>query len=428
MKTLFFWLFPLVILTDCIGPLVQVGSLHAGHLKYGILLLATVLTAPHWRLTLPVVAVLGFLVYVTGLAFLASDWGNSLNGAMRLWLALSMYPVAVSVLRSWQDVTAFLRLLMVGAFVLVLTFGAAQVYPWGWEGYMRGSGFSYGGMGVYATYAMVYLTLAAAVSLPLVRSKRRRLLALAVYGLAAMIVLVSFRRSAMAGLAVGGCALVVLGGVRLSMGRTLAGLGVLIPIAAACFFLFGEKVTQLYASRAVEGVHFEMASRYGRVAETEKVWRDFTGGSPRHMLFGTEFSNATDIFEWKLNDRRIHVDYNVILDGAGAVGLGAFLLVYLLIALRFRASYRRLLRSRLATGLHALFWALLAASLVFSASNQLWVTVPYGLFFALLGALQRAAEVLPAKRAAAARAGVPLLRAPLPLPPTTPARSHARPA
>ncbi len=427
MRRVFVYLLPLVILTDCIGPLVPIGPIHAGHLKYGILLATVVATLPRWRLTLPVAAVLGFLIYVLGLALLASDWGNSLNGAMRLWLAFSMYPVAVSVLRTQRDVAAFLKTLALGSLTVVVTFGIAQVYPWGWEGYVRGGGgFSYGGMGAYATYALVYLTLAGAVALPLVRSPQRRRLMFALHVVATVIVLISFRRSAMAGLLVGLGVVALLGGVRISARRVLSLAGLLVPITAVAFFLFGDVVTQLYTARVTQGIEFEMASRFGRVAETQKVWGDFVNGSPRHMLFGTEFFNSTDIFEWAFDDRPIHIDYNVLLNGAGAIGLGGFFLVYFLIALRFAVRYRRLARSRYGVSIRALFFALFVASLILSASNQLWVTVPFALFFALLGTLQRSAELLPTKRSAAARAAPPVLRAPAP--PSSPVspRLHAR--
>ncbi|NNF57579.1 MAG: hypothetical protein HKN04_04995, partial [Rhodothermaceae bacterium] len=393
----------------------------------GIFLSVVAVTLPRWRLTPPVVAVLTFLVYVTGLALLASDWSNSFNGVMRLWIAFSMYPVAVSVLRTQRDVTAFFKTLAIGSFIVVATFGVAQIYPWGWEGYMRGRGFSYGGMGAYATYALAYLTLGGIAAMSLLRTRRQRLFALMIHVLAGVIVMISFRRGAMAGLIVGFAVIVLLGGVRLSAGRVLSAMGLAVPIIAVAFFLFGDRVADLYTARVTQGVQFEMASRFGRVAETKQVWTDFAHGSPRHMLFGTEFFNSTDIFEWLREDRPIHIDYNVILDGAGAVGLLGFLLVYFLIALRFRTRWRRLYRSRYAVGVRAVFWGLLAASLIFSASNQLWVTTPYALFFALLGALQRSAELLPTKRAVAARTQAPVLRAPLPTSlATTYPQAHAR--
>ncbi len=426
MRKLIAYLFPLVLLTDCIGPLVGFGGIHAGHLKYGIFLSVIVVTSPRWRLMTPVVAVLTFLVYITGLAMLASDWSNSFNGVMRLWIAFSMYPVMVSVLRTQQDVLAFLKALVVGSVIVVATFGVAQVYPWGWEGYMRGRGFSYGGMGAYATYAMVYLALGGLAAMSLWRTRRQRLFALLVHVLAGVIVMISFRRGAMAGMIAGFAVIVLLGGVRLSPGRLLGATALAVPIIAAAFFLFGDKVTDLYTARVTQGVEFEMASRFGRVAETKQVWSDFANGSPRHMLFGTEFFNSTDIFEWLREDRPIHIDYNVMLDGAGAVGLIGFLLVYFLIALRFRARWRRLFRSRYAIGIRAVFWGLLATSLIFSASNQLWVTTPYALFFALLGALQRSAELLPTKQAVAARAGVPVQPLPTSVPHPVYTQAHAR--
>lgn len=426
------YLFPLVILTDCIGPLVGVGGVHAGHLKYGIFLFVIAVTLPRWRLMTPVVAVLTFLIYITGLAMLASDWSNSFNGVMRLWIAFAMYPVAVSVLRTQQDVAAFLRTLVVGSFIVVATFGVAQVYPWGWEGYMRGQGFSYGGMGAYATYAMAYLTLGGIVALPLLKTRRQWLVAVTLHVLSAVIIMISFRRGAMVGLIAGAAMIFLLGGMRLRAGRVLGAASLAVPVVVAAFFLFGDTVTELYTTRVTQGVQLEMASQFGRVAETKQVWGDFVNGSPRHMLFGTEFFNSTDIFEWLRRDRPIHIDYNLILDGSGALGLLGFFMVYLLIALRFRASWRRLVRSHYAVTVRAVFWALLTASLIFSASNQLWVTVPYALFFALLGALQRAAELLPTRRvdgrAASARADAPARRSPRIIPPFNRSQAHAHSA
>lgn len=426
MARLLILIFPLVILTDCIGPLVQLGPVHAGHLKYGLLLAVVVVTLPRWRLTPPVVMILAFIVYVTGLALLSSDLGNSFNGVMRVGLAFSMYPISVSVLRSVGEVRVFLKALTLGAVITVLTFAAAQVAPWGWEGYARGEGFSYGGMGVYATYLLTYLLLAGPLSLPTL-TKSRRLVMMIIYAASAAIILVSFRRSAVLGLIAGFALFMALGGVRINAKRVLASGAVLLVVAAVFFSMFGDRVGTLYEARVAGGYQTELESKYGRVAETMQVWQNFADGTPRHKLFGTEFFNSTDIFEWLRKDRPIHVDYNVILDGAGAVGLIGFLMVYLLIALRFRTSYRRLFRSRSAVGVHALFWALLVTSLIFSASNQLWVTVPYALFFALLGAMQRYAELLPTKRAIAARTQGPILRAPLPASSsTTYPQAHAR--
>ena len=63
----------------------------------------------------------------------------------------------------------------------------------------------------------------------------------------------------------------------------------------------------------------------GRYWETEAVINAIKNDDLMHTLFGSEIFNEFDYFKTK---RMLHIDYNVILNGTGIIGLFVFLLIY----------------------------------------------------------------------------------------------------
>jgi hypothetical protein len=152
---------------------------------------------------------------------------------------------------------------------------------------------------------------------------------------------------------------------------------------------------------------FESGSieREGRYLETSYVWDEvITFRNPVKSLLGLEgFNSVSNYADGRFGDRQLHVDYNLIVNTIGLVGLILYFLLFLQIfknMLRFRHCMISHPRSRVI--LLSVFWMLFINQFITSTAGQMY-HVSYRLIVfvflgSILGNFVRVAQVESASR------------------------------
>ncbi len=404
---------PLNLVADSLTPFFGPDSVHTGILRALLLLAFVFVLLPRLRaepVTLVILTTLLYLFMVI-VAF-SSDPLSSLEVYLRLVISMMMFPAAYYLIDSWEAYSKLATSARVSLGIVVVSFFLNQQYQVGIQEYHLDEAAFTGGAGVYPAYIVAYAGLMLPLLLRVSPSRWSRRLTIGLVGLGVLVMLLLFRRGPIVALLLGGMVMFFFGRAPLKAQVVRYGV-VLLAVLMLVLPVFWGKVSALYQKRVAEGVAYELQSRGGRVAELNFVREQVAERSLVQNLFGEELFNARGKYQFTRR-RTLHVDYLLLLHGAGFLGLTLFLLIYGTMAWRFSRWHRRLPRSALADELKGAFWAILLASLLLSATNQLWAITPYSFFFLCMGALTSLT------RREALRVQAP----PLPRP-SRPARPHA---
>jgi len=118
--------------------------------------------------------------------------------------------------------------------------------------------------------------------------------------------------------------------------RIMVAIGSLMILA---YPLYKDKLQKQYEAR-IDRFDTKFIESEARYIETQNIWEEvFSFKNPIKSLFGQEIFNSKGKYSRVVNkERLIHVDYNLVLHGAGIVGLILFLLLHL----RFIVVFYRL--------------------------------------------------------------------------------------
>ncbi len=121
--------------------------------------------------------------------------------------------------------------------------------------------------------------------------------------------------------------------------------------------------------------------------ESQYVWEEvFSFDNTPKSLFGLEgFYSVGNYADGRFGERQLHVDYNLIVNTIGLVGL----LLYLAIFIQLAKRMRRLKRDHSSTGLilHSTFWMLLLNQFITSFAGQMYHISYRLIVFVFMGAI-----------------------------------------
>ena len=114
----------------------------------------------------------------------------------------------------------------------------------------------------------------------------------------------------------------------------------------------------------------------GRLLETFLVINEINENSMSQALFGSDlfssqtyFKNKRDYFLVLGRGRQLHVDYNIILHGAGIIGMLLYVLIYLNLFMEGIKKKKR--NTYLYREMKAVYWSILTVTLIISLSGSI---------------------------------------------------------
>ncbi|MBN1185605.1 MAG: hypothetical protein JXB49_25200 [Bacteroidales bacterium] len=203
--------------------------------------------------------------------------------------------------------------------------------------------FLYGGVGVSMTgIIMLVLILVPQVSI-ILKSKIYRYFIIGLFIVGLLLVVISTKRSALLGLFTSVLTFLLLYKRRFML---------LLPLLTITLILY--IFHPVYKDVLIRSYETRETSFYGisenagdieeeaRYNETSLVINSFKSDNIIHKLFGSELFNE---FEYFKTERMLHIDFNVLLNGAGIFGLFLLFRIYFLIVIK-ALSYRRIFKNR----------------------------------------------------------------------------------
>lgn len=338
------------------------------------------------------VLIIVFLLYLFILVLLSSNFNYSFfNNYTKVFLSYLMFPLGFYIINNYSRLLKLNYSIILMGLVLIINYVLAQVFKFGKSDYLEDS-FYTGAVGA-GTTSMLVLPVIIMPFFTFLLQNEKKYKKYLVYGVAfisVIIVLIMVKRAAIIGIA--GAVLTL---VFLLKEQRRSAISRIILITGFLFMfypLYENVLMERVQARSYERNKFEKESRY---AESNIVFSEFTNGSLKHKLFGTECFNSPDYFsDFFAYNRQLHVDYMVLLHGSGIIGLIIFLTIYLMMTLKMNRFSK--LSLSLAENSHdmliiihvrALFISLIVASLLVSFSGGLAYFSLRALFLLYLGGL-----------------------------------------
>jgi hypothetical protein len=200
-------------------------------------------------------------------------------------------------------------------------------------------------------------------------------------------VMLSMKRTAIAGLVIG---LLIYGYHNLKLKsflRVVILSGVFLGASYPFYSPILEKRFEARSDRFEEGALEEE----GRYQESFFVWEEvYEFKDPIKQLFGLEaFNSRGNYANGLFGNRILHVDYNAIVNTIGIVGLLLYFLIFYQIFIRFKRFYKKvsLLSIPFKKELKGTFYALLITQFVTSFGGQMYAVTFRMIIFIYLGAI-----------------------------------------
>lgn len=372
-----------VLATIAIGHF-QGGMLNPGTLRaiivFGLIFVFFAKGLPADRILNSTYFLIFFLLIST---LLSMNLGESLYVYLRFVIASIMFVIGFVAIKDRAGLLYLSRVVIAILGIKVLYIALANYLYFGTSDYLDDS-FFFGETGVNITKEMVVAVFVAPVFLLLEKNNTYKLTGMVLLLIALVIILIGLKRSAILSVTAGGIVYLITSPRKLrSLRIALFALSVLFAFSAYYMDLVSERY--IARSEKVSMAYGELNEEEGRVVEIKIVWNEFLKKNPLRQLIGSgPFLIREDYFGLK---RIIHIDYLNLLDGAGILGLFAFLWVYFAIARRIFFVSGKIKHSPFIQELKAVGLALIVIQLVMGIAGSVTGIGLRGLILLYLGAI-----------------------------------------
>jgi hypothetical protein len=320
-----------------------------------------------------------FLLYLLFLIPLSSRPGYSFNLYLKVVLSTLMYPVGYYFCIN-QEIhrkinTSYLFL----ALIVCLNIIMANIFGFGSSDYLEGS-FYFGATDVNITKQLSIVLLIGPLIFMINNSRQERIFAILIFITSLVFSILGLKRGVLLALMTGFLIYSIMGAYK---GAILRNIIIVSFILFILFPLYQPILLPRYESRKTD---VELLEDESRRVETRDVIQAFKEGSMAHKFFGSQIFNSQDFFK---TERALHIDYNVIFNGAGILGFTIYVILYALIILDNRKGYWFNKKDKYYRNLNAVFWSLISASLIISISGSIHAFTFRSMLFFYLGALTR---------------------------------------
>jgi len=270
-----------------------------------------------------------FVAYLFILCLFSSNIRLSLVMTVKTSLGMIVYMLGRRFFSNYQQFNRLLHYYKYLFILLLLTIVFSNILGIGQAGYGKDTDIKdsliFGSVGVNITKLLIIPILIAPVYLYHVRGKMNKQVTLGVIIIGIIITLIAFKRSSTLGLLGGGLVYAFL----MQKSKLVKSLIYIVIVAYFSFPIYKDYLLSGFEARksqlyyvSEESESMEQEARYW---ETVKVLKALKEDDLSHTIFGSEIFNEFDYFNVR---RMLHIDYNVILNGSGILGLFMFLIIY----------------------------------------------------------------------------------------------------
>lgn len=386
MKRLAYVLLPLNVLVDTLLLFAEQLSWLPLTRAFLLLLLLVYVFASYRNHLKYYPAIVVFIVYCSLQLFFVSDFQKSLVMTLKVCIPIASFAIGFRVFNTPKELRKLSVSVLWVYLILAANFLLSQLFQLGKPVYSEQSDFRVGnlddGWNVF-TYSVLLA--------PLVLSAvgHSKWLRWATYTGAignALLVVLSIKRIAILGLITGNAIRTIFVPKTLRWVRSFL---VFASIALVGVYMIKDTLLERIELRSNR---FESGAleKEGRYLETSYVWEEvWSFDQPGKSLFGLEgFNSVGNYANGMFGERQVHVDYNLIVNTIGLVGLGLYLLIFWHMYRIMRGILRmKMARSARNTVLISCFWMLLLNQFITSTAGQMYHISFRLMVFVFLGAI-----------------------------------------
>lgn len=323
------------------------------------------------------------IFYLSVLGIYSSDSEKTYWSLLKFSFPLLMLPAGFYIVKTIKDFTSFNISLITTLLLFILNFVFSKIFHLGTSVYTTGDDFLVGNIYASALYTGSILLLLFPVlnSFNNLGFYKKWLITLIMF-LTLLVLLLSFRRTAVIAVAIGYTVILIYSKYK---AKLILGIFLSIITLFLTFPFYEEIIITRFEARKsrFQSGAIEEEARY---KETGLVWNNILSfNEPAYSLFGKELFNTAGNYGYIDKRRVLHIDYNILVNGAGLIGLILYFLIFIKtysISNKYLISDRK---EKFLTAIRPVFLSVLFTSLVISASSGLLSITYRSILFTVIG-------------------------------------------
>ena len=344
------------------------GYITPGALRALLLIILLIILSGNIKYSRTTIFIFIFLFYLVFLLPLSSNSKHTFSELLKVVISLVMFPMGYYLLSQKKLIKRLNFFLMLSCIVIIVQSVISTIFKLGVSEYLEDSLYLGGGL-VQITYTLALFVTISPVMFALIDNKKEKYLYYIIAISSIVLILLVLRRISIAALLVGYLIYFILSDRGL---KVLKHGFVFILILAIFYPIFGDLfISRLQARKeAVPEV-----TQSGRVFETFLVINEILENTAKHALFGTDLFSSHTYGQNRRSffiigrGRQLHVDYNIILHGAGIIGFLLYILIHLSLFIEgYNMDDQHLL---LYNEMRAIFWSIFFVTLTISFSGSI---------------------------------------------------------
>lgn len=328
-----------------------------------------------------------FCFYVLVNVAFSSNIGQSLSVSLKIIISILTFIIGFNAFDSFKGLKKLNESMVYVLLILVLNFVVSSFFKLGESVYSENDNFLVGNLRDswnLFTYSILVVPL---LLFQNIKNRKNTLLIFCLAFINFVILLLSIKRVAITGVFLGLLIQLYLTFQLKKVAKYFVVIGFLFILSLPLYqdLLFSRLESR---SSRFESGSLENEARY---LETGYVWDEVLSfQNPVKSFFGLEgFNSVGNYAEGKFGDRNLHVDYNLIVNTIGIVGLLLYFMIFVEIYLNYLKvkNIRVKIPIRLLNQLKALFWVLLIVPFFTSFGGQMYHVTFRMIIFIYLGAI-----------------------------------------
>jgi hypothetical protein len=327
-----------------------------------------------------------FLAYCLLQLLFVTDLAKSLNITLKVCIPIASFAVGFHLFNKVQELRRLSISIVWVFFILIFNFTLSQLLGLGNAVYSDDSSFRVGNLDDSWNVFTYSVLLTPLILYFVQRNSRIKIITYIGAFVNAALVLVSIKRIAILGLVTG---TLVRWYYALRIRKIVQSLLVFTLVISVAYFLFGEFFEKRIQARSDR---FEAGAleREGRFLESQYVWEEILSfENAAKSLFGLEgFYSVGNYADGRFGDRQLHVDFNLMANTIGVLGLVLYLAMFIQIANRMRYYSKRCnLESGFSKLIISIFWMLLLNQFITSFAGQMYHVSYRLIVFVFMGSI-----------------------------------------
>lgn len=326
-----------------------------------------------------------FFLYVLLQIPLSSQPSASLRISLKILMSIMMFTVGYNFINNFKKLKVLNKSLVLLMILYILNYVVSQYYGIGTSDYTKGKDFVMGSLSD-SWNNITYMLLVIPVVL-LTEKKKKRVFFLAT--ILIILLIISLKRIAILGVCVGYIIYIIKTG---KMFKSVALSVVFIGVFYAALPIFGSVLTERFESRGDKlagGSGISNIENEGRYLETFAVLGEVASlENPVKILFGLQaFNSVGNYGGGKFGDRQLHVDYNLILNTLGIIGMILYFSIFRFIYKKRVRVKKHLIKNKYFLELDSVFIMLFLTQFLTSFGGQMYAVTFRTIIFLYLGSI-----------------------------------------